>query len=224
MSFATDVLKFYQGLRMRQPLPNGIEVMNPYQSAEAFALCRAFYSKFYSDDAKRFLILGINPGRNGAGITGIPFTDPVKLETRFDIANTFQKKAELSADFIYRMIDAYGGPEAFFGKFFINSVSPLGFVEHGKNLNYYDRPALTRALTPFIEKCMSAICKLNIDKEVAFCLGEGANYKFLTALNAKKRYFGQIIPLAHPRFIMQYRRKQLDHYIGDYVHKLNSVS
>jgi hypothetical protein len=224
MHFAEKVLKFYRNLRITEPLPEGVEVMNPYQSDTAFHVCKLFYEKFYNDGSKRFLILGINPGRNGAGITGIPFTDPIKLETRFSISNDFQKKPELSADFIYMMIDTYGGPEKFFRKFFINSVSPLGFIQNGKNINYYDIPALRQALTPFIHDSMKRILKLNIDKDVAFCLGEAANYKYLAALNDKMGYFNRIIPLAHPRFIMQYKRKQVGAYLNDYLQKLKSVS
>ena len=224
MHFGQNVLKFYRSLRIKEPLPEGVEVMNPYQADAAFQVCKLFYEKFYNDTSKRFLILGINPGRNGAGITGIPFTDPIKLEARFGILNSFQKKPELSADFIYMMIDAYGGPEKFFRKFYINSVSPLGFMQHGKNINYYDIPTLRDALTPFIHHSMKKILKLNIDREVAFCLGEGANYKYLTALNDKTKYFKRLIPLAHPRFIMQYKRKQLGVYLNDYLQKLNSVS
>ena len=224
MHFAANVLQFYRTLGLTEPLPEGIEAMNPYQSEAAFSVCRIFYEKFYNDDAKRFLVLGINPGRNGAGITGIPFTDPVKLEARFGIPNPFQKKAELSADFIYRMIDRYGGPEKFFGKFFINSVSPLGFISNGKNINYYDRPALRDSLDSFIRNSMNQILKMNVDRGVAFCLGEGANYKFLTTLNKETRYFDRIIPLAHPRFIMQYKRKHVDAYIDDYLQKFNSIS
>ena len=224
MDFGERVLKFYRSLRISGSLPEGVEVMNPYRDETAFQLCKAFYGKFYADESKRFLILGINPGRNGAGITGIPFTDPIKLETRFKILNTFQKKPELSAEFIYMMIDAYGWHEAFFRKFFINSVSPLGFIQSGKNINYYDSPALKEALTPFIHDSMKKILKLNIDKDVAFCLGEGANYKYLSALNEKMGYFQRIVPLAHPRFVMQYKRKQLGAYLDDYLQKLKSIA
>ncbi|MFI5224347.1 MAG: DUF4918 domain-containing protein, partial [Nitrospirales bacterium] len=66
------------------------------------------------------LILGINPGRLGAGLTGIPFTDPLKLQNICGIENTLPKKAELSADFIYTMISAFGGPEAFYKKFYFS--------------------------------------------------------------------------------------------------------
>lgn len=223
MDFGKKALKFYRNLRIDEALPDGVEVMNPYQRKMAFEVCRRFYEMFYNDDLKRYLILGINPGRNGAGITGIPFTDPVKLEQRFRISNDFQKKTELSADFIYTMIDAFGGAEKFFRKFFINSISPLGFIRGGKNVNYYDFPALRDALGPFIRKSMKSMLELNVHRSVAFCLGEGANFKYLQALNREMGYFEQIIPLAHPRFIMQYRRKRLPLYVEDYLQKLNGA-
>lgn len=223
MDFGKSVLKFYRSIRITEPLPAGVEVMNPYQSNAAYKVCQAFYERFYNDNLKRYLILGINPGRYGAGITGIPFTDPIKLETRFDIPNNFQKKPELSADFIHQMIDAYGGPEEFFRKFFINSVSPLGFTQNGKNVNYYDTPELREALKPFIRNSIKEMLNMNVDRQMAFCLGEGANYKYLHALNNEMGFFEQIIPLAHPRFIMQYKRKQLETYLADYLEKLSRV-
>lgn len=100
------ILSFQKKLRLEIKLPNEMQVMNPYQEENAFALCKKFYKTFYNDDAPRTMILGINPGRHGGGITGIPFTDPLKLEA-LGIANDFQKKRELSADFIYEMIEAF---------------------------------------------------------------------------------------------------------------------
>ncbi len=169
------------------------------------------------------MIVGINPGRYGAGITGIPFTDPIKLESAFGIANTLPKKPELSAEFIHKMIAAFGGYEKFFSAFFINSVSPLGFVYAGKNLNYYDTPALRSALDPFIRKSISGLLSLGIHREVAYCLGEGTNYRHLVSLNQEEKWFTEIIPLAHPRFIMQYKRKQVSNYIDDYLKKLGGA-
>ena len=222
MTFAEQVLKYYKGLRISEPLPPGIEVMNPYQDKEAFAVCKAFYGRFYNDNQKRIVILGINPGRFGAGITGVPFTDPVKLETLFGIQSSLPKKAELSADFIHAVIAGFGGPERFFSKYFINSISPLGFTKEGKNLNYYDRPDLKTALAPFIRRSMRKLLTFNIERGVVFCLGEGTNYRSFQELNAEQKYFGQIVPLAHPRFIMQYRRKKLADYLEQYLQKLNA--
>ncbi|MEQ8425836.1 MAG: DUF4918 family protein, partial [Cyclobacteriaceae bacterium] len=178
-------------------------------------------SKYYSDTHPRTFILGINPGRLGAGLTGIPFTDPVKLENDCGIPNSLSKKRELSADFIYQMIDAFGGKEKFYSKFYFGSVSPLGFTRDDKNLNYYDDPKLQHAVFPFILESLGAQIAFGLNRKVAYCLGEGKNFKFLSKLNTKEKYFDNIIPLAHPRFIMQYKRKKVHLYLDDYLKKFD---
>jgi hypothetical protein len=60
-----------------------------------------------------------------------------------------------------------------------------------------------------------------IRRSVCFCLGEGENFKFLSRLNGELKFFEKIIPLAHPRFIMQYRRKKVLDYVRDYLEKLS---
>ena len=224
MTFSEQVLAFYRNTDIGYSLPEGVEVMNPYRDGHCLDVCSAFYGKFYSDRYPRFLILGINPGRYGAGLTGIPFTDPIKLEQIFGIENVFPKKPELSADFVHRMIDAFGGHEKFFSRFFINSVSPLGFTAGGRNLNYYDIPALRRSLEPYIKRSLSTMLTFGIDRRLAFCLGEGDNFKYLSALNRREAYFEEIIPLAHPRFIMQYRRKDLRRYVDNYLEKFDRIT
>ncbi len=221
VTFADKILQFYRGLAIEESLPAGVAAMNPYTEADCFRVCTEFYQKYYNDNNTRHLILGINPGRFGAGVTGIPFTDPIKLETLFGIDNTLPKKPELSAEFIHRMIGAFGGYERFFSRFFINSVSPLGFVSGGKNLNYYDNPSLKASLTPFIIQSMRVMLEMGINRDVVYCLGEGANYKFVRQLNASEGWFNEVVPLAHPRFIMQYRRKHVAEYVQEYVKKLN---
>lgn len=220
MLFAEKILVFYKNLSIDSRLPKGVEVLNPYQQESAFDLCMQFYKKYYSDNNERFVILGINPGRFGGGITGIPFTDPAKLEKICGIKNDMPKKAELSADFIHAMISAYGGLEKFYSKYFFNSVSPLGYTLDGKNLNYYDTPELQKSLEKFILKSLHEIIALGVNRDRAFCLGEGDNFKYLNKLNEKERLFKNITPLAHPRFIMQYKRKNLQAYIDDYLTKL----
>src|SRR3954467_7184225 len=126
--FADKVLSFYRKIKINDTLPKGVEILNPYRDKKAFELSTLFYKKYYSDTAQRTIILGINPGRFGGGITGIPFTDPVKLEKFCGISNDLPKKAELSADFMHVMMIAYGGLEQFYKRFYFNSVSPLGFT------------------------------------------------------------------------------------------------
>lgn len=219
---ADKVLDFLKSLNLNTKLPAGVEVMNPYQDSSVFALCREFYTRFYCDNQPRTLILGINPGRFGGGITGIPFTDPIKLERYCGIKNELPKKAELSADFIYSMIEAFGSAKAFYGKFYISAVCPLGFVKDGKNLNYYDLKALENAVYEFCVQSTRNQLKFGLNTDVCYCLGEGMNFKFLAKLNAEHKFFNRIIPLPHPRFIMQYKRKRVKEYVGRYLKELQT--
>jgi hypothetical protein len=220
-TFANHVLRFYKTLVIKDVLPKGVEVLNPYRDKIAFALCSEFYQKYYNDQNERTIIFGINPGRFGGGLTGIPFTDPVKLEKLCNIPNNLQKKVELSADFIYMMIEALGGIGKFYSDFYINSVSPLGFTAGGKNLNYYDTPSLMKSLEGFISQSIKKQIGFGIKMQIAFCLGEGENFKYLKKFNDREKLFREIIPLAHPRFIMQYKRRSIDLYVEDYRKKLS---
>lgn len=220
MTMADRILSFNQSLKITSKLPIGVEVLNPFVNPETFALCKKFYKKYYDDDKSRSLILGINPGRFGAGLTGIPFTDPIKLEQKCDIKNSLPKKAELSADFIYQVIESIGGAKKFYNRFYFSSVSPLGFTKDGKNLNYYDIKKLQDSIHHFIISSLKTQLDFGISRDVCYCLGEGKNYKYLTSLNEDNKFFKRIMPLAHPRFIMQYKRRHLTEYLKLYQAQL----
>jgi hypothetical protein len=220
MTTADKILAFYKQLKIKGSLPRGIDTMNPYEDDYTFRLCEQFYRKYYNDDGPRRLMLGINPGRFGSGTTGISFTDPVRLEKVCHIDNTLNKKPELSADFIYRMIEAFGGPQWFYQTYFISAVSPLGFTKNGININYYDDNKLMKAVLPFIIDSISQLAAMGFLRDTCFCIGEGKNFDFLGKLNDQHHWFDKIVPLAHPRFIMQYKRKQLDRYIAFYLENL----
>jgi Domain of unknown function (DUF4918) len=217
MSMDEDILHFYRSLVLPSRLTSPVQVLNPYADPVAFDISQKFYRKFYHDDLPRRLMLGINPGRFGSGTTGISFTDPIRLEADCDIANPFPKKPELSSDFIYRVIHAYGGPALFYSQYFISAVSPLGFTQGGKNINYYDVKPLQKKVTPFIIQSLDRICAMKLDRNVCICIGEGKNYEFLKSLNQTHQWFREIRALPHPRFIMQYKRKQLGAFIDDYL-------
>ena len=219
---AAAILEFYRKLKPDFPLPAGISMMNPYAEPETWAVAKTFYEKFYSDARPRAFIFGINPGRHGAGVTGVPFTDPIRLETECGIVNDLKKKPELSSEFIYRMIAAYGGAEAFYGTYFFTALSPLGFVKGGRNLNYYDDRELLRDCEPFVLACIRRQLKTMPTFRVCYCLGEGENYRYFDRLNERHGFFEKIVPLAHPRFVMQYRRKQVGDYIKLYMERLRS--
>jgi hypothetical protein len=215
-TFAGCVLRFFKLLKAPAALPKGIEVLNPYQDPATFRLCQKFYTQYYNDALDRQFIIGINPGRLGGGLTGIPFTDPVQLEHRCGIQNTLPKIRELSSTFIYEVIEACGGPSTFYRKYYFTSVSPLGFTREEKNMNYYDDRMLKEKLRPFIINSLKQQITFGINRKKAFCLGEGENYKFLSALNDEWGFFDEIVVLPHPRFVMQYKRKQKDAYVARY--------
>lgn len=183
-------------------------------------IVKEFFRKYYSENHPRKLILGINPGRFGAGITGINFTAPRQLKENCNIDHPWKNSSELSAEFIYQMIDAYGGPDIFYKDYFLSAVSPLGFTRDGRNINYYDDKALQAKLTPFIVKSIKQQLSFGIISDTCFIIGGEKNYRFLNELNNQYSFFNKIIPLAHPRFIMQYRRKELQKYIGEYLNAL----
>jgi hypothetical protein len=222
-SFAEKAIRFYQELVIDDPLPEEVEVMNPYLFPPVASILDSFFYSFYDDTGPRTGILGINPGRLGAGITGITFTDPVKLDEQCGIKNPFKKRPELSSTFIYDVISSFGGVEEFYGEFFLSAVCPLGFIKNGKNLNYYDDRDLEDAIHNFILATLHGQIELGLRTDRVICLGEGKNFKYLTRLNNEYRLFERIIPLPHPRWVMQYRYKQREGYVMKYIEVLRSV-
>ena len=176
-----------------------------------------FLYKYFNDNSPRRILLGINPGRFGAGVTGINFTAPRQLKEFCGIDHEFKKQSELSAEFIYEMITAYGGTENFYSKFFIGSVCPLGFIKNGKNINYYDDRELLKTVEPFVIKSLKQLLDFNVDRKNCLVIGGEKNYKYLISLNERFGWFDGITPLPHPRFIMQYRRKQKLQFIQQYL-------
>lgn len=223
MTFADQVIMYHDTLDFTGSLPDQISIMNPYKSSlQIREIARTFYDKFYGDDQKRHLILGINPGRLGAGSTGIPFTDTKRLASVCGILWEDNDTHEPSSVFVYRLIEAFGGPEAFYSRFYINSVCPLGFTitnAAGKeiNYNYYDRPDLQAAVYAFIVENIRRLLDMPCCNDKVFCLGTGKNFKFLKKLNDEYGFFGKVIPLEHPRYVMQYKAKEADRYIDDFV-------
>lgn len=229
MTFAQNAIQFNRQLAYTgDPLPPGIRIMNPFTDAATMRIVELFYTKFYSDNRKRHLILGINPGRFGGGVTGIPFTDTKRLVSECSIPFDGKQTHEPSSVFVYEMISAYGGPSQFYNNFFINSPSPLGFTQvspDGKetNYNYYDSPALAKAVKSFMIESILKLIALGVHTDICFCFGTGQNFKFLNKLNDEHHFFGNLIPLEHPRFIMQYKSKSRAEYVGKYLSAFSKI-
>jgi hypothetical protein len=229
-SLADKIIEFNTSLEFKDILPRGINLMNPFKdNAAVLTVSSLFYQKFYNDTHPRHLIMGINPGRFGAGVTGIPFTDTKRLTNECGLTYSGKETHEPSSVFVYEVIKAYGGVDKFYGDFYINSVSPLGFTisdNNGKekNYNYYDSKELTSAVYPFMVESIKRQLTFGFKTDLCFCFGAGQNEKFLRSLNDEYGFFQSIIALEHPRFIMQYKSKLKQFYIDKYVNAFNLIN
>lgn len=221
-TLADQLIRFYTTLQPPKSLPRGVKVLFPQQDREVIEIVKVFFKKFYNDNRSRHLIFGINPGRFGAGTTGINFTAPRQLKEFCGIDHTFKIRSEISAEFIYEMIERYGGVKQFYRDYFITSISPLGYVKNGINMNYYDDKKLLEAAKPFIVDSMQQQISFGFKTDRCICVGGAKNFDFFSELNEEYHFFKTIIPLPHPRFILQYRRKQKEEYIHQYLSALKA--
>ncbi len=203
--------------------------MNPFRDDnQVMEISSEFYRKFYNDPQPRHMILGINPGRFGAGVTGIPFTDTKHLINECGISYNGCQTHEPSSVFVYDVIKAYGGIKAFYTDFYIGAVCPLGFVSLAakgkeKNYNYYDSSELTEVVNPFILENIDKQLAFGIRRDICFCFGTGKNEKFLRQLNDAHGFFQEIIALEHPRFVMQYKAREKQFYIEKYINAFSLI-
>jgi len=222
-TFADKIIAFNKNIAFKGSLPKNISIMNPFkENEEALEISSKFYKKFYDDFEKRFLILGINPGRFGAGVTGVPFTDTKRLMDECGLQFSGKSTHEPSATFIYEMINAFGGTQKFYSKFYIHSICPLGFtITNGKgkevNYNYYDSKELRDAVYDFIIENIKKQIGFGVSTDICFCFGTGKNEQFLKKINEEFNFFKKIIALEHPRYIMQYKSRSKQDYIDKYL-------
>jgi len=222
MNNSKKIIKFLKNIKPLK-VPSKISILNPYENKNAWSLIKKFYSSYYSDNKRRIIILGINPGRLGGGLTGIPFTDGYNLEKHCHISNSLNKKREISSKFIYESISIYGGTEKFYQKFFISSVCPFGFIKDNKNFNYYDNKIILKNWKKKIVEWIEYQCKNIVNREICIIIGKGKNEKFFEMINKEYKFFNKIVSLPHPRWILQYRLKQKNIYIKEYIDKLNNI-
>ena len=220
MNFAQSILKFFNNLKPPQHIPAGVEILWPYSTPEVRRVMQQFYLKFMGDTNRRVFLVGINPGRFGAGATGICFTDPIRLSQTCDVPHSIPGRQELSSDFVYRMIAQFGGPLTFYRHFYITALSPVGFIKDGKNLNYYDIKNLPGLLDDWMAQAMQKQLNASAERRVAYSMGMGSNFRYFKAFNDRHKFFKRVEPLPHPRWIMQYRRKRLDEFINLYIDTL----
>ncbi len=225
-TFAEKMIEFNGNLHYPGNLPKGFQVMNPYlDNPETMQVMRAFYEKYYSDLKPRKFLIGINPSRKGAGVTGVPFTDTKRLKNVCGIEMESAHTHEVSSVFLYDVIEAYGGADVFYKAFFINSPFPLAITRQSQNgqwlnANYYDDNQLFEMTRDFMVSSLKNFTAMGLDTQEVFVLGK-KNAEFIRKLNAEASLFGKLTVLEHPRFIQQYKSKEKELYIDKYIQALS---
>jgi hypothetical protein len=168
------------------------------------------------------MILGSSPARRGTALTGVPFEDVNHLQKDTGISLDAFGANKRSSSFLYEVMEEYGGCQNFYKQFYMSFVCPLGIENinlkgNWVNCDYYENAALKKCLHPFIVDSLRRQIDFNIDASVCFCIGSGENFKFLTNINNKHHFFDTIVPLEHPRFIMQYNADRKEEFMQKYV-------
>ncbi|MCS3553868.1 MULTISPECIES: SMUG2 DNA glycosylase family protein [Sphingobacterium] len=221
-TIATQIIEFNKQLHYSGNLPDDFRVLNPYfENPETLIVMEKFYNKYYDDTAPRKFIIGINPSRHGAGVTGVPFTDTKRLEHICGIPMKSAHTHEISSVFLYDMIKEFGGTQTFYRQFYINSPFPLAIVRRTKenkwiNANYYDDRNLFAMVKPFMIESLKKHISLGLETTNVFVLGK-KNATFIEKINKEEHLFENLTILDHPRYIQQYKSREKEHYINKYI-------
>lgn len=222
MPFADRLLSFLTEFPLPPPLPEGVTALSPYQEPGPRELLTQFAQRYYTGEQPRVALLGINPGRLGNGRTGVAFTDPAALAA-WGIPNELPRRREPSSEFMQAVVGALGGPAEFYQRFFLGSLYPLVLLKDGRNYNFYDSPAVTSTLWPSIQDAVRRqATEVGMAQHAAVCLGR-RNGLYFQRLNEELHLFGQLHILDHPRFLMQYKRRDLAANVARYVEVLQQV-
>ncbi|WP_454982591.1 SMUG2 DNA glycosylase family protein, partial [Capnocytophaga granulosa] len=221
LTIGQRIIAFNKSLQYTGKLPEGFAVLNPYlDNPETLQVMTSFYDKYYNDEVPRKFIIGINPSRHGAGVTGVPFTDTKHLENDCGIPMLSARTHEVSSVFVYDMIAQYGGVAAFYKDYYINSPFPLAIVRKNAqgnwlNANYYDDPELFALTREYMIETLKKHIALGLDTNEVYILGK-KNATFLEKLNKEASLFKKMVVLEHPRYIEQYKSKEKQLYIDKF--------
>ena len=222
LTIGQRIIAFNKSLQYMGKLPEGFAVLNPYlDNPETLQVMTSFYDKYYNDEIPRKFIIGINPSRHGAGVTGVPFTDTKHLENDCGIPMLSARTHEVSSVFVYDMIAQYGGVAAFYKDYYINSPFPLAIVRKNAqgnwlNANYYDDPELFALTREYMIETLKKHIALGLDTNEVYILGK-KNATFLEKLNKEASLFKKMVVLEHPRYIEQYKSKEKQLYIDKFI-------
>lgn len=118
-------------------LLNGSDISVLREFEDNIFIAKRFAKAYCSSQRPATVLCGINPGRLGAGKTGVPFLDFASLSKL--LSDIDRRDAERSAQFFFEVVEHFGA-KAFYSTFHVTNISSVGFERAGKNANYYDLP------------------------------------------------------------------------------------
>lgn len=172
-----------------------------------------FCDKYYSNGVPFRVICGMNPGRLGAGKTGIPFIDFNSLSKLLD--DVSNEDSEKSAGFIFDVIEEFGR-ERFFDNFYLTNFCSVGFMKNGANYNFDCLPnqLLEIVKNNFYEEMEvvkpKSVLSLSVSVQNSVCT------LLQNATILKER-------LPHPSWVMTYRSKSADKWKGKYLSTMEKL-
>lgn len=95
-----------------------------------------FDEKYYHEGFPKIVLCGINPGRKGAGVTGVPFVDMATLAERLpDNKISFNGSGkEQSAQYFNEIVNHEEfGAKKFYKHFYVTNFSWVGFTKKSNN-------------------------------------------------------------------------------------------
>ena len=178
-----------------------------------------YYERYVSEKPNKIVLCGLNPGRFGAGLTGVPFIDFKSLSEM--IPEVDRQETENSAQFFFEVIKKIG-VEKFYENCYVTNVSKFGYSRKSssKNVNYPELPEIAQnwLFQKFIDEMNLIKPKLIIplSKNVEGTLkmlsqNQQLNFKIGDRLN-------------HPSWIMIYRQKDENKWIKKYVDRISELS
>lgn len=201
-----DYLEFYEILNTKygeELKDSGIGILSAFKENQQNII--EFHKKYVENNSPKIVICGINPGRYGAGLTGIPFVDFNSLQKL--LPGITKENSERSSRFFFSIIEEFGAIK-FYQNFHVTNLSGLGFynIKLGKNVNY---DILPQHIAIFIlEKFVE---EMNLVKpEIIVPLGKIVNFELTLNLVKNDRINAKIGKrLNHPASIRANREEYL---------------
>jgi hypothetical protein len=75
-------------------------------------------------------------------------------------------------------------------------------------------------LEPYIIETVKSQIEFGARKDYAILLGH-KDAKYFSSLKEKYKFFDRLTVLEHPRYIMQYKAKKIEHYIHIYLKSIS---